>query len=61
MFTNIARGDCMLIHPYERFDPVVRFIEEAATDPDVLAIKQILYRTSATAHRRRLETRCGAR
>lgn len=46
MFANIARGDCMLIHPYERFDPVVRFIEEAATDPDVLAIKQILYRTS---------------
>ncbi len=46
MFTNIARGDCMLIHPYERFDPVVRFIEEAAQDADVLAIKQILYRTS---------------
>ncbi|MGV3486066.1 MAG: polyphosphate kinase 1 [Planctomycetaceae bacterium] len=46
MFSNIARGDCMLIHPYERFDPVLRLIEEAAIDPDVLAIKQILYRTS---------------
>jgi len=46
MFANIAAGDVMLIHPYERFDPVVRLIEEAAGDPDVLAIKQVLYRTS---------------
>ncbi len=46
MFTNIARGDCMLIHPYERFDPILRLIEEAAIDADVLAIKQVLYRTS---------------
>lgn len=46
MFSNIARGDCLLIHPYERFDPILRLIEEAALDPDVLAIKQILYRTS---------------
>jgi polyphosphate kinase len=46
MFSNIARGDCLLIHPYERFDPILRFIEEAASDPDVLAIKQVLYRTS---------------
>lgn len=46
MFSNIAAGDLMLIHPYERFDPIVRWIEEAADDPDVLAIKQILYRTS---------------
>lgn len=46
MFSSIAGGDVMLIHPFESFDPVVRLIEEAASDPDVLAIKQILYRTS---------------
>ncbi len=46
MFTTIAAGDLLMVHPYERFDPVVRMIEEAAVDPDVLAIKQVLYRTS---------------
>ena len=46
MFANIAAGDVMLIHPFERFDPIVRLIEEASVDPDVLAIKQVLYRTS---------------
>ncbi|WP_145168204.1 polyphosphate kinase 1 [Rubripirellula lacrimiformis] len=46
MFATIAAGDLLMVHPYERFDPVVRMIEEAANDPDVLAIKQVLYRTS---------------
>lgn len=46
MFTTIAAGDLLLVHPYEKFDPIVRMIEEAAVDPDVLAIKQVLYRTS---------------
>lgn len=46
MFDTLARHDVLLCHPYESFEPVTRFVEEAADDPDVLAIKQILYRTS---------------
>lgn len=46
MFHTIAEGDLILFHPYDSFEPVVRLIQEAAEDPDVLAIKQTLYRTS---------------
>ena len=46
MFDTIRNGDLLLVHPYDSFDSIVRLIEEAAADPDVLAIKQVLYRTS---------------
>lgn len=49
LFEAIRRRDHVLYHPYDSFSPVVRLLQEAAADPDVIAIKQTLYRVGANS------------
>lgn len=62
IFEVIKKGDILLHHPFESFVPVIEFVRNAAEDPDVLAIKQTLYRTgpkSAVVDALVAAARCG--
>jgi polyphosphate kinase len=50
IWSAIRSEDVMMFHPYHSFDAVTRFVEQAAEDPKVLAIKMTLYRVSPTSH-----------
>jgi Polyphosphate kinase len=45
LFAVIRRGDVLLHHPFQSFNPVIEFVQQAARDPDVLSIRQTVYRT----------------
>jgi polyphosphate kinase len=47
IFATLRQGDVYLHHPFESFEPVIQFLREAVNDPDVLAIKQTIYRTGS--------------
>ena len=49
LWETLQERDVMLFHPYESFEPVIKLAAEASNDPDVLAIKQTLYRTSGSS------------
>ena len=49
IFTTLEKQDILLVHPYESFEPVVNFIQNAAKDPDVVSIKMTLYRSGTNS------------